>query len=224
VAERLQFHFLGLLNFDGGLEAQEQACLTLRRGEADAVVLGLEHAPVVTLGIRGRIETDLQFDESYLRHNGVQLRAIGRGGQATLHSPGQLVIYPCVNLRAFGLGARSYVQLIEATTLTWLRSLGIQAQTGANEPGLFVAGKKIAAFGFQISHGLTSHGLAVNVSNDLGLFELIRTCGVAGQPVAKLSDFGVHSGLEALFLSWLGCFRENLQAIAVDVTRPGPLL
>lgn len=221
---RLQSKFIGLIEYDAGLAAQESARQTLQRSEFDAVVLGLEHDPVVTLGVRGRVDADLQFDEAYLRAKGVQLRQIGRGGQATLHSPGQLVIYPCVKLKAFELGARSYVQLIEAVTLAWLRELGISAESGFGEPGIFVDGRKIAAFGFQISHGLTSHGLAVNVANELALFDLIRTCGVAGQPLARLADFGVDMRLEALFLSWVACFREKLAAITVDGSGPSPLL
>lgn len=219
----VQFQYLGLIDYDEGLAAQGEALRRLNSNELVALVLGLEHSPVVTLGVRGDANSDVRYSREILRLKGLQLRSAGRGGQATIHSPGQLVIYPCLNLRAFGIGARAYVEMIEKTTLEWLEEVGVSATRGLHEPGLFVRDRKIAAFGFQISHGFTSHGIAVNVTNDLSLFEAIRTCGVSGQPLARLSEFGVEATLEALFLGWQSSFERNLSAIDVDESGPGPL-
>jgi lipoate-protein ligase B len=227
-ASSLHSRFLGTLSYSEGLLAQEQALGELLRCESvSSILLGLDHLPVATLGVRGEIETDLAVTPDELRLRGLELRKSVRGGQATIHSPGQLVIYPCVNLRAFNLGARSYVRLIERTTETWLRSFGIEPESHPREPGFFVKGAKLAAFGFKISRGLTSHGLAINVSNDLSLFDLIKTCGVTSQPMTRLADLGVSLTLEALFLSWTEAFRAEtakLKLLDVDGSAGSPLV
>ena len=204
------YRYLGRLSYAEGLKAQEEALAELR-GETHAVLLGLEHDAVVTLGVRGRADIDLQITEESLRQKGVELATTTRGGQATVHSPGQLVIYPCISLRAFGLGPRTYVELVQTTTARWLRETGLQIECVAGaEPGLFHDEKKLVAFGFKIAHGLTSHGLAINVHNDLGLFDLIRICGVSGQKVTSLKNLGEKRSLEALFLSWADTFADAL--------------
>lgn len=204
--------YLGLLSYGDGLKAQQYALEELSRG-ADFVLLGLEHKSVVTLGVRGNCETDIQITPSDLAAKGIELHVTGRGGQATLHSPGQLVIYPCVNLRTFVLGPSDYVDLVQTVTRDWMRKFGIAAGPGQGEPGLFVEGAKIAAFGFQISRGFTSHGLAINVRNDLGLFDVIRTCGISNQRLTRMADQGVSESLEALFLSWAAAFKLALERL-----------
>jgi len=205
----IQRRFLGLQSYAEGLQAQSEALSALERGGA-GVFLGLEHKSVVTLGVRGDSKTDLVQSEAALTGAGFEFHQTTRGGQATLHNPGQLVIYPCLNLKVLGLGARDYVDLVQVSTLSWLKSLGVHAEAGETEPGIFVDGAKLAAFGFRISRGLTSHGLAVNVSNDLEPFGLIRTCGVASQRVTRLRDLKVEMPLEALFLSWSQSFERTL--------------
>jgi lipoate-protein ligase B len=213
-ASQIQNKFLGTLSYEAGLSVQESALNSLsQNADLNAMILGLEHTPVATLGVRGKVETDLTVTVDDLRLKGVELHETGRGGQATIHSPGQLVIYPCVKLKALGLGPRDFVHFIERTTQGWLSELGVLAKTNSREPGLFIGEAKVAAFGFKISHGMTSHGLAVNVANDLALFDLIRTCGVSRQCMARLVDFGVSSDLEALFLGWCKAFQRELPGI-----------
>lgn len=222
---KIQSRFLGTVSYADGLQFQDEALAELVREKTQeartdahsplhAVVLGLEHFPVATLGVRGVAAQDFAVSAAELAQRGLEVRETARGGQATIHSPGQLVIYPCVNLKLLNLGARSFVELIERSTLRWLHSMGVLAEASVREPGLFVRGSKLVAFGFKISHGLTSHGLAVNVSNDIGLFSLIRTCGVEGQPMTRLKDLGLNPSfdlsLEALFLSWCEAFSFEL--------------
>lgn len=204
--------YLGKISYDDGLREQAASLDVLSKAESRALILGLEHTPVVTLGVRGNVEDDLATTPEQLRVKGFELRETARGGQATLHAPGQLVIYPCLNLKAFGLGARAFVELVQSSTEKWLLQKGVSATASSHEPGLFVDGAKIAAFGFKISRGFTSHGLAINVRNELSDFDLIRTCGVSKQRVARLQDFGVTETLEMLFLSWVQIFRANLDA------------
>ena len=203
--------YLGLISYERGLQFQTDALAELQRGKT-CRIFGLEHEPVITLGVRGDVDQDLSHTVAELRAMGIGLHFTARGGQATLHSPGQLVIYPCINLRAYGLGPREYVELVQDATRGWLQEKGIESAKGLTEPGLFVDGKKLVAFGFKISRGLTSHGLAINVRNDLKLFRKIRTCGVDSQSLTSLQQLGVSIShdLEALFLSWGQHFKRTL--------------
>lgn len=215
-------HFLGRINYAAGLEAQSAALLDLDRLNQRAIVLGLEHNPVITLGIRGRVEADLQLPPTEITRRGFDLVKTDRGGQATLHHHGQLVIYPICNLKALQLGVRDYVCLIEKSTGSWLSSLGVSWQRQDREPGIFVGEKKLVALGFRIAHGKTSHGIAINVENRLEDFGLIRTCGIASQPVTSLADIGIssadHGGLLGLFHGWMTHFNAHL---AQAETLPG---
>ncbi|MDZ4084591.1 MAG: lipoyl(octanoyl) transferase LipB [Bdellovibrionales bacterium] len=205
-----QAEYLGRISYDRGLTAQEEALLGLESENTSVIVLGLEHDPVITLGIRGKIDVDLLVSESSLLERGFVVRKSHRGGQATLHVPGQLVIYPICDLRKLGLGARDYVCVIEKATGSWLTSLGVQWQRSEDEPGIFVGSEKLVAFGFRIAHGKSSHGLAINVTNSPTDFSLIRTCGVGGQLVTNLKAQGAPTDLPKLFSSWLTHFYLTL--------------
>lgn len=205
-----QSEFLGRISYDKGLIAQTEALARLEANANSAIVLGLEHDPVITIGIRGKKEIDLLETESALLERGFTIRQSQRGGQATLHVPGQLVIYPICDLRKLKLGARDYVCAIEKATGSWLSSLGVQWQRSDAEPGIFVGSKKLVAFGFRIAHGKSSHGLAINVTNSPLDFNLIRTCGVSGQLATNLKAQGAPTDLPLLFSSWLTHFYLTL--------------
>jgi lipoate-protein ligase B len=206
------FHseYLGRISYDAGLIAQEEALKRLESGEKTAIVMGLEHDPVITLGIRGKKEIDLVESEQRIMMRGFAIRQTQRGGQATLHVPGQLVIYPICNLRILEFGARDYVCAVEKATGSWLTSLGVRWQRSEAEPGIFVGSQKLVAFGFRIAHGKSSHGLAINVTNSPADFNLIRTCGVGGQLATNLAAQGVQLDLPELFASWVAQFYLTL--------------
>lgn len=203
----------GLCSYMSGLELQDRTLERIKTESIDGVVLGFEHEPVVTLGVRGDAAVDLSSPWSGSEASGIPVVETKRGGQATLHSPGQLVIYPCLNLRKLGWSPREFVQQMEAVTAKTLTVFGVEAVTkSCREPGLFVDSAKIAAFGFRIQKGLTSHGIAINVSNDLSLFDHIRTCGVERQALAKIGD---KASLTQVFEEWF----NQLKAI---VDHPTP--
>ncbi len=204
---------MGQISYRDGLARQEQVLAALRRDDRQhGVILGFEHLPVITLGVRGNSHDDLAVGEGLLRGRGIDLVQVPRGGQATVHSPGQLVVYPCLRLRDLDLSPRCFVSKMEQVTQACLADFGVDAIKGDREPGLFVQGKKIAAFGFHISRGLTSHGIAINVANDLSFFDLIRTCGVARQPVTSLADHGRRHSVADVFASWVEHAHDDLKA------------
>lgn len=207
--EAIQDRFLGQISYEEGLTAQDQALANLnekRIGE----VLGLEHSAVITLGKRGRVELDLTASMEELQSRGIQLITSTRGGQATLHSPGQLVIYPCLNLKELGLGVRDYVCRLEKTTQRFLKAHGIETTPNPEEPGLYTSRGKIAFFGIRVSQGFASHGVAINVSNDTGLFKLIRSCGKDHETFDRMQDHGATAAPRDLFLEWMNHFLKTL--------------
>lgn len=205
-----QSEYLGRISYDAGLAAQAAALERLESNDSSVIILGLEHEPVITLGVRGKIEIDLLESESSLIELGFTVRQTKRGGQATLHVPGQLVIYPICDLRKLRLGARNYVCAIEKATGIWLTSMGVRWQRSDAEPGIFVGSEKLVAFGFRIAHGKSSHGLAINVTNSPLDFNLIRTCGIEGQGATNLALQGAPIELPSLFSSWVTQFYLTL--------------
>lgn len=202
-----QFSYLSRVTYEDGLKAQEKALELLEKSPASlGMVLGLEHPSVITLGKRGRESEDLNAHALELSKKGVELKISSRGGQATLHSPGQLVIYPCVHLNRMGIGVRDYVCGLEKSTKSFLTELGIETLESCGDPGVYTPKGKIAFFGVRVSKGMASHGLAINVANDLELFGLIRSCGRTGESFDRILDYAGlapnKQALPELFLSW----------------------
>lgn len=141
-------------------------------------LLGLEHFPVITLGLSAQAQ-DILVSPRILKQKQVEVIWTRRGGRATCHSPGQMVIYPIVPLKKFQLSIKQYVYLLEDVTRDFLRSLGVDLVKQKKGPAAIYTQKgKIAFFGVQIQKGITFHGLSINISNDLEFFSLIRSCGI----------------------------------------------
>lgn len=141
-----------------------------------------QHAPVYTLGKRGR-----PADVRPGADAGIAVVASPRGGQATWHGPGQVVVYPIVRLRAFGLGPRAYVEALEDAAIAVAGAAGVPARGRVpGRTGVWVGDRKLAAVGVRVSGGVTTHGLAVNVCPDLGAFSGIVPCGDAATEPTSL--------------------------------------
>jgi len=152
----------------------------------------VEHPPVFTLGQAGKPEHVLDAGD-------IPLVQSDRGGQVTYHGPGQIVIYPLLDLRRHQLGARRLVTLLETSVVAWLADLGIHAAARADAPGVYVDQAKIAALGLRIRRGCSYHGVAVNVAMDLTPYQRINPCGYAGMAVTDLRSLGVECSLEQAF-------------------------
>ncbi|WP_370517610.1 lipoyl(octanoyl) transferase LipB [Spiribacter sp. 2438] len=144
----------------------------------------VEHPAVFTLGQAGR-------DEHVINPGGIPLVRTDRGGQVTYHGPGQVVLYPLLDLRRYGLGVRQLVTLLETLVVDWLAEFGVEAKPRADAPGVYVGEAKIAALGLRIRRGCSYHGLAVNIAMDLEPYQRINPCGHAGMPVIDLAGLGV---------------------------------
>jgi lipoyl(octanoyl) transferase len=151
----------------------------------------VEHEPVFTLGQAGRPEHVLLPGDIPVLH-------VDRGGQVTYHGPGQLVVYPLLDLRRLKIGVRDYVHRIEQAVIDTLACWNIAATRRDGAPGVYVNGAKIAALGIRVRRGCAFHGLAFNVAMDLEPFRRINPCGYAGLQVTSVADLGGPSGVDAV--------------------------
>lgn len=204
----------GLTDYPAALEIQRASWERRRAGSpwrieipSDDLLLGFEHPSVITLGSRGSLVADISPEAA---GSDIPVIPTDRGGQATLHSPGQLVIYPIFDLRARGLGVREFVEAIQEATRLLLLDYGVTSRP-AEGAGLVTERGKIAFIGLRIERGITRHGVSLNVTNDLSLFSTIRSCGVRGAALDRLSDYGAElPSLQLLFEAWSGHFAHIL--------------
>jgi lipoyl(octanoyl) transferase len=207
--KNIQFEWLGKVDYASGLEYQRQAWLRCKDNQ-DSVVLGLEHPPVVTLGKRADEILDFKTPPARLKEIGYQIAKTDRGGEAVLHNPGQLVIYPMFNLIKWEMSVRDFVELLERTTVRFFQQLQVNAEAGREEPGIYTPKGKIGFVGIRVERGITRHGIALNISNDLAAFSHIRVCGKADENFDRLLNYGVNASLGQLFKRWSQCLEWTL--------------
>lgn len=164
---------------------QQELAAARERGEIGDLLLFLEHEHVYTNGWRGD-RSHLLADDVTLGRIGASYHEIERGGDITYHGPGQLVVYPIIDLREAGLGVREYVGRLEAVVIRTLAEFGVEATTKPGIVGVWVGDEKIAAVGVKVRRRITYHGFALNVSPDLSYFSHIVPCGLEGVGVASL--------------------------------------
>ncbi len=142
----------------------------------------LEHQPVFTQGQAGKAE-------HVLNPGSIPLVQSDRGGQVTYHGPGQLMIYTLFDLKRLQLGIKDFVQILEQSIITMLKSYGINAHTQCKAPGVYVDNAKICSIGLRIRHFRAYHGLSLNVNMDLSPFKRINPCGFKQLKMTQISDF-----------------------------------
>ena len=151
----------------------------------------LEHPPVFTLGMAA--------DPSHVLAAGdIPVVQTDRGGQVTYHGPGQLVVYPLVDIRRLGIGVRDLVMQLEHSVIDLVAPFGVHALGRRDAPGVYVEGRKLASVGMRIRRGASYHGLALNVDMDLTPFAQINPCGIAGMQVTQLKELGVRGDVEEI--------------------------
>lgn len=151
-------------------------------GTPDEIWL-LEHPPVFTLGANA--------SRAHLIAPGdIPVVQIDRGGQVTYHGPGQLVVYPLIDLRRLGLGIRDFVTALERAVIGLAAQFGIAAEGRRGAPGVYVGGEKLASIGVRVRRNGSYHGLALNVALDLEPFSRINPCGYQGLKMTQLAALG----------------------------------
>jgi len=175
----LRVRELGLLAYEPVWRAMHRFTDARTADTADEL-WSVQHPPVFTQGQAGK-------PEHLLAPGDIPVIQVDRGGQVTYHGPGQIVLYPLLDLRRLGLGVRELVTLIEQALIDTLADFGLEAQRQAGAPGVYVGAAKIAALGLRVRRGCSFHGLAFNIDMDLAPFGLINPCGYEGLAVTQLS-------------------------------------
>jgi len=177
----------GLKAYTPILQLQHELHRKRRLGRAPNTILIVEHTPVITLGAR-QSANKLLADTLTIERNGIEIVEIRRGGGTTAHNPGQLVIYPILSLADFALGISEYIRTLELLGAELLTALGVPATRRDGLPGLWITGKKIASIGVRVSKGVTFHGMAVNIKNDLTIFDYLIPCGLEGLEMTSVTE------------------------------------
>jgi lipoyl(octanoyl) transferase len=227
MARELQVCHLGRVPYREGVELQERLREQVIAGELGETLLLLEHPPVYTLGRRSE-GGDLPLGEEWCRAQGIDVVRTERGGKLTYHGPGQLVGYPIVRVA----DVRAYVATMEDAIVSALGDVGVPARGRSGEgpqyTGVWVGERKIASIGVHLSRGVSMHGFAINVDNDLAPFSWVVACGLPDVAMTSLAAEGVDEGIRCFrkrvghaFCSALGA-RQRLVAPARIAPIPSP--
>ena len=182
---------LGLLEYGNALEYQRAVARARIAGRIEEdVLLLVEHPPVVTLG-RSAKDQNLLVSPELLAARGVELFEVERGGDVTFHGPGQLVGYPIIDLKRHKRDLHWYLRQVEEALIQALGSFGIAGERHPGYTGVWTHGRKIASIGVHARDWVTWHGFALNVSTDLGYFDLIVPCGI---PAVTMTSVNVEAG------------------------------
>ena len=223
----------GLVPYEAALAVQQELEGRRQRGEIGDVLLLLEHPSVYTRG-RRRTADELPMGVEWYEQQGIEVLDTDRGGRVTYHGPGQLVAYPIVSLAPYDDDVHAYVRRLERVMIGALAEHGVQAGLIAGQTGVWVGrpddgvnsgpaagpstlgARKIGSIGIHVSRGVTTHGLAVNVNNDLQPFEWVVPCGIDACAVTSLSrEHGAEQDLDA--------FADTVAARYAEVFERQPL-
>jgi lipoate-protein ligase B len=188
---------LGLVPYDEGVELQASLRAARQAGDIPDTLLLLEHPPVYTKGRRSD-PADLPMGEDWYRSQGIDVADTNRGGRVTYHGPGQLVGYPIMGIS----DVMAFVRTMERGVIAALADEGIEAEVREGLTGVWVGDRKIGSIGVHVSRGVTMHGFAVNVDNDLQPFEWIVPCGIEN---VRMTSVCAETGRS----DHISCFRKR---------------
>ncbi len=204
---------LGLVEYEPTWRAMQRFTETRDASTPDEIWM-VEHPPVFTLGLAAS-------REHVLAPGDIPVLQIDRGGQVTYHGPGQLVVYPLIDMRRQGLGVRQLVVALEDAIIAYCAQLGIAANGSREAPGVYVNGAKLASIGLRIRRGASYHGFSLNVAVDLREFGRINVCGRRGLVVTRLADLcrvaDVRTAAEGVLPHVLRTLRFTHSAINTDL-------
>jgi lipoate-protein ligase B len=203
----------GLVPYEEARRLQKRIETARQADRIPDVLLLLEHHPVYTKGRRAQ-PTELGMGEDWYRMQGIEVCETDRGGAVTYHGPGQLVGYPIVSLKPYGDNVHEYVRRLERLMIGSLAAYGVEAEVIDGLTGVWVGGgppegRKVGSIGVHVSRGVTTHGFAVNVNNDLQPFAWVVPCGIEGAQMTSLSrELGSEVDLDAYANEVGGLFGE----------------
>ncbi len=175
----------GLIPYEESFRLQSDMVRKRKSGEVGDSLLITEHRPVFTVGRRSGRD-NLLVSEALLKKNGVSVINTDRGGDITFHGPGQLIIYPILDLKKRARDLHKYLRDLEEVAIGFLNEYSIQAGRVSGRTGVWIEGKKIAFIGIAASDWITYHGMSINVNIALDYFSMINPCGMADIEVTSI--------------------------------------
>ena len=203
--EHIQAFFLGKLDYFSSIDLQEKINLEVQENKKEDHILFLEHDNVVTFGSQEKISDD-EIEKLNSNNPNILFVKTSRGGQITVHNPGQLICYPIINIKKYFSGILEYVEFLEKVIIDTLSIYEINAHKVPKRRGIWVngdeneiydkeinpKGEKIAAIGVRVTKWISSHGISVNINPNLSHYNGIIPCGIRDQGVTSLSKLGVN--------------------------------
>ena len=207
----------GLVPYGDALAAQKRLEGARVAGAVPDILLLLEHPPVYTKGRRTTAD-ELPMGEDWYRMQGIEVCETDRGGRVTYHGPGQLVGYPIVSLKPYGNDVHAYIRKMERVVIDSLAEHGVAAGVIEGLTGVWVGDRKIGSIGVHVNRAVTTHGFAVNVSNDLQPFEWIVPCGIESCRMTSLTrEIGAEQEVDAFAATVARRFADVYGRHAVEV-------
>jgi lipoate-protein ligase B len=181
----LEVRDCGLMDYHEALTLQLKLVEQRAKDQIPNTAVIVEHPPVITLGVRKDLNR-LCITEEQAKKKGIEIAKVRRGGGCTAHNPGQVVLYPIIKLRSLRLGVNNYIRELEEIGIELLEQLQVEVERRKGFPGLWVGRKKIGSIGVRINRWVTFHGMAINIKNDLSIFEAIVPCGLKGVQITNV--------------------------------------
>jgi lipoate-protein ligase B len=177
----------GVMEYNEAFDIQSKLASKIIEKDYKGIILLLEHHPVITIG-SNRSRDNLISTERRLKESGIQLVSSNRGGDITLHAPGQIICYPVLNIKYFEKDLTAFVHNLEQVILDTLDAYGIKGKRVEKHRGVFIGNSKIASIGLRVRKWVSIHGFSLNVNIDLSYFQHIIACGLKDFPQVSMSS------------------------------------
>jgi lipoyl(octanoyl) transferase len=197
---------LGMIDYEDALRLQNRLAEARGGEKIGDILLLLQHPPVITMGKSGKVQNVLA--PQAVQEKRIKVIFTDRGGDVTYHGPGQMVIYPILNLRLHGLSVPGYVWKLEETVIRLLDRFGVKARRIEKLRGVWVENEKVAALGVHLSRWISKHGLALNVNTNLDPFDLINPCGTGRRATSMARILGRELPMEEIETLTIQCFAD----------------
>lgn len=208
---------LGLIDYASAYRKQKEVLEERKCGAIGDILIIAEHHPVFTLGRTGSRD-NLLVDKEVLEKRNLELIEVDRGGDITFHGPGQVVLYPIIDLKERSADLHKYIRNLESIIIDFLAGFSIEGERVPGASGVWVKGKKIGFVGIGASHWITFHGFTVNINTSLSFFSMIASCGIKGIEITSLSRIlGKSIDIEEAKSSLIDSFKKRFSVI--DDTR-----
>ena len=204
---------LGLIDYEECYTTQRETVARRKLGEIGDTLMLAEHNNVFTVGRTGG-KGNLLANEVYLRQKGIKVLNIDRGGDITFHGPGQLVVYPIIELKEKWRDLHKYMRNLEDVVIKFLKRYSVRSRREPGRTGVWASGKKVASIGIGVSNWVTYHGLSININPDLEFFDMIYPCGLRGVKMASLKslcreDISIEEAKDAILSDFDSVFNSG---------------